>query len=206
MAEIIVYELKTCFQSLLHIAFTNSSFYSYWTIAGWASSTKCLSNSSLSSFLGLLSPLTDHRYDPLANHRLSGPFYFCLPLLSHNLLYFFLLSASLRKPNVERPGVLKSRKLVQRRRNTCPSPQDISRALQSPSPAPSASAANLDELIQRCLNCFGQSVCLSVRVCIRCLPCAFITTWLYKWGWIMGIQGESDGWRGWGWQRAVSYN
>ncbi|XP_030599341.1 RAS guanyl-releasing protein 4 [Archocentrus centrarchus] len=59
-----------------------------------------------------------------------------------------------RKSNVESPGVLKGKKLVQRRRNTCPSPQDISRALQSPSSAPSASAASLDDLIQRCLNCF----------------------------------------------------
>uniref|UniRef100_A0A3Q0T8G5 RAS guanyl releasing protein 4 n=1 Tax=Amphilophus citrinellus TaxID=61819 RepID=A0A3Q0T8G5_AMPCI len=58
------------------------------------------------------------------------------------------------KSNVESPGVLKGKKLVQRRRNTCPSPQDISRALQSPSSAPSASAASLDDLIQRCLNCF----------------------------------------------------
>lgn len=58
-----------------------------------------------------------------------------------------------RKTNVE-SCTLKSRKLVQRRRNTCPSPQDISRALQSPSSAPSTSAASLDELIQRCLNCF----------------------------------------------------
>ncbi|XP_076592086.1 RAS guanyl-releasing protein 4 isoform X2 [Chaetodon auriga] len=52
-------------------------------------------------------------------------------------------------------------KLVQRRRNTCPSPQDISRALQSPSSAPSASAASLDELIQRCLNCFDSEGKLS---------------------------------------------
>ncbi|XP_041664344.1 RAS guanyl-releasing protein 4 isoform X2 [Cheilinus undulatus] len=59
-----------------------------------------------------------------------------------------------RKPTVDSPGVLKKGKQVQRRRNTCPSPQDISRALQSPSSAPSASAASLDELIQRCLNCF----------------------------------------------------
>ncbi|XP_040902700.1 RAS guanyl-releasing protein 4 isoform X2 [Toxotes jaculatrix] len=65
-----------------------------------------------------------------------------------------------RKPS-ESPGVLKSRKLVQRRRNTCPSPQDISRALQSPSSAPSASAASLDELIQRCLNCFDSEGKLS---------------------------------------------
>ncbi|XP_075956916.1 RAS guanyl-releasing protein 4 isoform X1 [Anarhichas minor] len=60
-----------------------------------------------------------------------------------------------RKPNGE------SRKLVQRRRNTCPSPQDITRALQSPSSAPSASAASLDELIQRCLNCFNSEGKLS---------------------------------------------
>ncbi|XP_024133397.1 RAS guanyl-releasing protein 4 isoform X1 [Oryzias melastigma] len=59
-----------------------------------------------------------------------------------------------RKSNVETPGVQKGRKLVQRRRNTCPSPQDISRALQNPSPAPSPTAASLDELIQRCLHCF----------------------------------------------------
>ncbi|XP_051253515.1 RAS guanyl-releasing protein 4 isoform X1 [Dicentrarchus labrax] len=52
-------------------------------------------------------------------------------------------------------------KLVQRRRNTCPSPQDITRALQSPSSAPSASAASLDELIQRCLNCFDSEGKLS---------------------------------------------
>ncbi|XP_074496334.1 RAS guanyl-releasing protein 4 isoform X1 [Sebastes fasciatus] len=60
-----------------------------------------------------------------------------------------------RKPSGE------SRKLVQRRRNTCPSPQDITRALQSPSSAPSASAASLDELIQRCLNCFDSEGKLS---------------------------------------------
>uniref|UniRef100_A0A3Q3AM96 RAS guanyl releasing protein 4 n=1 Tax=Kryptolebias marmoratus TaxID=37003 RepID=A0A3Q3AM96_KRYMA len=75
---------------------------------------------------------------------------FCLPLE----LSFLSLSLSLRKSNVESPGVMKSKKPVQRRRNTCPSPQDISRALQSPSSAPSASAPSLDELIQRCLNCF----------------------------------------------------
>ncbi|KAM7412674.1 hypothetical protein PAMA_020177 [Pampus argenteus] len=66
-----------------------------------------------------------------------------------------------RKPNVEGSGVLKSRRLVQRRRNTCPSPQDIAWALQSPSSAPSASAASLDELIHRCLNCFDSDGKLS---------------------------------------------
>ncbi|XP_078023048.1 RAS guanyl-releasing protein 4 isoform X2 [Epinephelus lanceolatus] len=54
-----------------------------------------------------------------------------------------------------------SRNVVQRRRYTCPSPQDITRALQSPSSAPSASAASLDELIQRCLNCFDSEGKLS---------------------------------------------
>ncbi|XP_038144440.1 RAS guanyl-releasing protein 4 [Cyprinodon tularosa] len=58
-----------------------------------------------------------------------------------------------RKPNVETSGRPKGGRQGQRRRNTCPSPQDISKALQSPSSAPSASAASLDELILRCLNC-----------------------------------------------------
>lgn len=59
-----------------------------------------------------------------------------------------------RKPHLDSPGMLRSRKLVQRRRNTCPSPQDINRALQAPSLPPSPNAASLDELIQRCLNAF----------------------------------------------------
>ncbi|XP_034024483.1 RAS guanyl-releasing protein 4 isoform X2 [Thalassophryne amazonica] len=66
-----------------------------------------------------------------------------------------------RKSNVESPRMLKSKKLVPRRRNTCPSPQDITRALQSSSPAPSANAASLDELIQRCLNCFDSDAKVS---------------------------------------------
>lgn len=70
------------------------------------------------------------------------------------------------------PSLLSVRKskLVQRRRNTCPSAQDISRALQSPSSTPSASAASLDELIQRCLNCFGQSLCCT---CSQTLSCVY---------------------------------
>lgn len=96
---------------------------------------------------------------------------FCLSFV-YILMFLPPLSHSLRKP-----------KLVQRRRNTCPSAQDISRALQSPSSAPSASAASLDELIQRCLNCFGQSVfpCLFARVPKVChVSLLFITTRLYK--------------------------
>ncbi|KAG8001821.1 RAS guanyl-releasing protein 1 [Nibea albiflora] len=70
-------------------------------------------------------------------------------------------------------------KLVQRRRNTCPSPQDITRALQSPSPAPSASAPSLDELIQRCLNCFDKrglrraQICHLIRQWISQFPAVF---------------------------------
>ncbi|AWO98608.1 putative RAS guanyl-releasing protein 1-like [Scophthalmus maximus] len=66
-----------------------------------------------------------------------------------------------KRKSSDSPAVLKSRKLVQRRRNTCPSPQDISRALQSPSSPPISSAASLDELIQRCLNCFDSDGKLS---------------------------------------------
>ncbi|XP_034459361.1 RAS guanyl-releasing protein 4 isoform X1 [Hippoglossus hippoglossus] len=66
-----------------------------------------------------------------------------------------------KRKSSDSPAVLKSRKLVQRRRNTCPSPQDISRALQSPSSPSSSSAASLDELIQRCLNCFDSEGKLS---------------------------------------------
>lgn len=91
-----------------------------------------------------------------------GYWYVCF---SHSLHFFHSvclpLSHALRKP-----------KLVQRRRNTCPSAQDISRALQSPSSASSASAASLDELIQRCLNCFGQSLPPS-PTCPQSLSCVF---------------------------------
>ncbi|XP_062328403.1 RAS guanyl-releasing protein 4 [Osmerus eperlanus] len=58
-----------------------------------------------------------------------------------------------RKCRVEGPGGVKSRRPVQRRM-TCPSPQEISRALQTPTPLPLTRAASLDELIQLCLHCF----------------------------------------------------
>lgn len=85
-----------------------------------------------------------------------------IPCFNSLYLSFSPLLLSLRKP-----------KLVQRRRNTCPSAQDITRALQSPSSAPSASAASLDELIQRCLNCFGQSLSLPLCTCSWSLSCVF---------------------------------
>ncbi|XP_074535141.1 RAS guanyl-releasing protein 4 isoform X1 [Halichoeres trimaculatus] len=83
-----------------------------------------------------------------------------------------------RKPNVESPGVLKKGKQVQKRRNTCPSPQDIHRALQSPSSAPSASAASLDELIQRCLVCFDSEGKLSSQ---RGTQLVHMTLMMHSW-------------------------
>ncbi|TKS80672.1 RAS guanyl-releasing protein 1 [Collichthys lucidus] len=56
---------------------------------------------------------------------------------------------------------------------------DITRALQSPSPAPSASAPSLDELIQRCLNCFDKrglrraQICHLIRQWIGQFPAVF---------------------------------
>ncbi|XP_076138010.1 RAS guanyl-releasing protein 4 isoform X1 [Alosa pseudoharengus] len=58
-----------------------------------------------------------------------------------------------RKSRQESVTGLKSRRPVQRRM-TCPSPQEIRQALQSPIPNSLIRAASLDELIQRCLHCF----------------------------------------------------
>ncbi|TST73065.1 RAS guanyl-releasing protein 1 [Bagarius yarrelli] len=58
-----------------------------------------------------------------------------------------------RKSHQERGSMKKTRRPVQRRM-TCPSPQEFSRVLHSPTVSTSASAASLDELIQRCLHCF----------------------------------------------------
>ncbi|XP_016431339.1 RAS guanyl-releasing protein 1-like isoform X2 [Sinocyclocheilus rhinocerous] len=58
-----------------------------------------------------------------------------------------------RKSRQEGGSVIKSRRPVQRRM-TCPSPQEISRALQSPPAHSSFRSASLDELILRCLHCF----------------------------------------------------
>ncbi|XP_073706451.1 RAS guanyl-releasing protein 4 isoform X2 [Garra rufa] len=62
-------------------------------------------------------------------------------------------SKSSRKCRLEGGSVIKSRRPVQRRM-TCPSPQEISRALQSPPAHASFRSASLDELILRCLHCF----------------------------------------------------
>lgn len=87
----------------------------------------------------------------------------CFSLSLHFFLLFFcfkLVNAS-PPPSQTLSHAPRKSKLIQRRRNTCPSAQDISRALQSPSSASSASAASLDELIQRCLNCFDSEGKLS---------------------------------------------
>ncbi|XP_016431407.1 RAS guanyl-releasing protein 1-like isoform X2 [Sinocyclocheilus rhinocerous] len=60
---------------------------------------------------------------------------------------------SKRKSRQEGGCVIKCRRPVQRRM-TCPSPQEISRALQSPPAHSSFRSASLDELILRCLHCF----------------------------------------------------
>uniref|UniRef100_A0A673J2R7 RAS guanyl-releasing protein 1-like n=1 Tax=Sinocyclocheilus rhinocerous TaxID=307959 RepID=A0A673J2R7_9TELE len=65
----------------------------------------------------------------------------------------FLCVSSSRKSRQEGGSVIKSRRPVQRRM-TCPSPQEISRALQSPPAHSSFRSASLDELILRCLHCF----------------------------------------------------
>uniref|UniRef100_A0A9J8D3Y8 RAS guanyl releasing protein 4 n=2 Tax=Cyprinus carpio TaxID=7962 RepID=A0A9J8D3Y8_CYPCA len=62
-------------------------------------------------------------------------------------------SKSSRKSRQDGGSVIKSRRPVQRRM-TCPIPQEISRALQSPSAHSSFRSASLDELILRCLHCF----------------------------------------------------
>ncbi|XP_059420814.1 RAS guanyl-releasing protein 1-like isoform X2 [Carassius carassius] len=58
-----------------------------------------------------------------------------------------------RKSRQEGGCVIKSRRPVQRRM-TCPSPREISRALQTPPVNSSFRTASLDELILRCLQCF----------------------------------------------------
>ncbi|KAK2894843.1 hypothetical protein Q8A67_012072 [Cirrhinus molitorella] len=62
-------------------------------------------------------------------------------------------SKSSRKSRLEGGSVIKCRRPVQRRM-TCPSPQEITRALQSPPAHASFRSASLDELILRCLHCF----------------------------------------------------
>lgn len=146
------------------------------------------------------------RYEEL--HFLRG-----WPALSHHMLLYLFLGRlnplCIMYASLFFPLPVRKSKLVQRRRYTCPSAQDISRALQNPGSAPSTSAVSLDELIQRCLNCFGQSLC-----CTVChVPLLFITTRLYKWdeggnGGLFGVRGTSGrvGGVGWGRQRPVSYN
>ncbi|KAG7483854.1 hypothetical protein MATL_G00042760 [Megalops atlanticus] len=58
-----------------------------------------------------------------------------------------------RKSRHDSPCGVRCRRPVQRRM-TCPSPQEISRALINPPPICLTRAASLDDLIQRCLLCF----------------------------------------------------
>ncbi|XP_072550743.1 RAS guanyl-releasing protein 4 isoform X1 [Salminus brasiliensis] len=61
--------------------------------------------------------------------------------------------AKSRKSRQEGGSMIKNRRAVQRRM-TCPSPQEISRALQTPTAPSITRSASLDELIQRCLHHF----------------------------------------------------
>ncbi|KAJ8372759.1 hypothetical protein AAFF_G00277020 [Aldrovandia affinis] len=65
-----------------------------------------------------------------------------------------------RKARQNSLGSVRQQRAVQRRM-TCPSPQEISQALRSPSPSPPSRALNLEELIQRCLHCFDSEGKLS---------------------------------------------
>lgn len=76
----------------------------------------------------------------------------------------FSCVSSSRKSRQDGGSVIKSRRPVQRRM-TCPSPHEISRALQSPPVHSSFRSASLDELILRCLHCFGQCpTCLYLSI------------------------------------------
>ncbi|KAK3548573.1 hypothetical protein QTP70_014492 [Hemibagrus guttatus] len=89
-------------------------------------------------------------------------------------------TSSHRKSHQEGGSMKKTRRPVQRRM-TCPSPQEISRALHSPTAPASAHAASLDELIQRCLHCFGityKDCPVEKRAQRRPQICQFIRHWI----------------------------
>lgn len=126
------------------------------------------------------------------------------PALSHHMLLYLFLGClnplCFMYASLFFPLPIRKSKLVQRRRYTCPSAQDISRALQNPGSAPSASAVSLDELIQRCLNCFGQSLAQFV-VCIYSLSQPdYINEMREGMEGVFGVRGTSGG-VGLGWGR-----
>uniref|UniRef100_W5KAV7 RAS guanyl releasing protein 4 n=1 Tax=Astyanax mexicanus TaxID=7994 RepID=W5KAV7_ASTMX len=86
------------------------------------------------------------------------------------------LSLSLsRKSRQEGGSMLKNRRPVQRRM-TCPSPHEISRALQTPSAPSITRSASLDELIQRCLHYFDSEGKL-----IRGMQLVNMTLMMHNW-------------------------
>ncbi|KAJ8256626.1 hypothetical protein COCON_G00187780 [Conger conger] len=62
------------------------------------------------------------------------------------------------------------------RRMTCPSPQEISQALQSPCPTPPSHGLSLEELIQRCLHSFDSEGKLG-----RGAPLVNMTLMMHSW-------------------------
>ncbi|KAI1903501.1 hypothetical protein AGOR_G00027840 [Albula goreensis] len=65
-----------------------------------------------------------------------------------------------RKSRHDSPSGVRCRRPVQRRM-TCPSPQEISKALLTPPPICRTRAVSLEDLIQRCLHCFDSEGKLS---------------------------------------------
>ncbi|XP_022520657.2 RAS guanyl-releasing protein 4 isoform X2 [Astyanax mexicanus] len=80
-----------------------------------------------------------------------------------------------KKSRQEGGSMLKNRRPVQRRM-TCPSPHEISRALQTPSAPSITRSASLDELIQRCLHYFDSEGKL-----IRGMQLVNMTLMMHNW-------------------------
>uniref|UniRef100_A0A8C9U236 RAS guanyl releasing protein 4 n=1 Tax=Scleropages formosus TaxID=113540 RepID=A0A8C9U236_SCLFO len=74
------------------------------------------------------------------------------------------------------PGRVRYRKAGLERRMTCPSPREISRALLTPTQGFLTRAANLDDLIQRCLLCFDSDGKLT-----RSVQLVHMTLMMHSW-------------------------
>uniref|UniRef100_A0A8C9R4P8 RAS guanyl releasing protein 4 n=1 Tax=Scleropages formosus TaxID=113540 RepID=A0A8C9R4P8_SCLFO len=86
------------------------------------------------------------------------------------------LSFSPRKSRHNSPGRVRYRKAGLERRMTCPSPREISRALLTPTQGFLTRAANLDDLIQRCLLCFDSDGKLT-----RSVQLVHMTLMMHSW-------------------------
>ncbi|KPP74147.1 hypothetical protein Z043_106723 [Scleropages formosus] len=84
-----------------------------------------------------------------------------------------------KKSRHNSPGRVRYRKAGLERRMTCPSPREISRALLTPTQGFLTRAANLDDLIQRCLLCFGE--CTAYGRGIAHVSNVHISLWAARW-------------------------